>query len=67
LATEQGTADYIRDFVASFDDIDSYLDMIGRENIATLSQSSTSFLLDPYRKWILSPEQIAEHVTELAA
>jgi glutaconate CoA-transferase subunit A len=67
LATEQGTADYIRDFVAPFDDIDSYLDMIGRENIATLSQSSTSFLLDPYRKWILSPEQIAEHAAELAA
>jgi glutaconate CoA-transferase subunit A len=41
--------------------------MIGREKIATLSQSSTSFLLDPYRKWILSPEQIAEHVSELAA
>jgi glutaconate CoA-transferase subunit A len=67
LATEQGTADYIRDFVTPFDDIDSYLDMIGRENIATLSQSSTSFLLDPYRKWILSPEQIAEHAAELAA
>jgi glutaconate CoA-transferase, subunit A len=60
LATEQGTADYIRDFVAPFDDIDSYLDMIGREKIAFLSQSSTSFLLDPYRKWILSAEQISE-------
>ena len=41
--------------------------MIGRDNIATLSQSSTSFLLDPYRQWILSPEQVAERSAELAA
>ena len=42
--------------------------MIGRENIAALSQGSTSFLLDPYRKWILSPEQVAGlTAAELAA
>ena len=31
LATEEGTADYIRDFVESYDDLDSYLDLIGRD------------------------------------
>jgi glutaconate CoA-transferase subunit A len=60
LASEQGTADYIRDYVESFSDIESWLDLIGRDKVAALSQSSTSFLLDPYRQWIWSPEQAAE-------
>ena len=59
LASEQGTADYIRDFVESYADLDSYLDMIGRDKIAALSASVSSFLLDPYRRWILSPEDVA--------
>jgi glutaconate CoA-transferase subunit A len=60
LATEQGTADYIRDFVDSYDDLDSWLDLIGRKNIKALSASSTSFLLDPYRRWILSTDEVAQ-------
>lgn len=60
LATEQGTADYVRDFVTAFKDIDSYLDIIGRDKVAKLQDSSTAFLLDPYRQWILSTAQIAE-------
>lgn len=68
LATEQGTADYIRDFVDSYSDIDSYLDMIGRDKIKTLSASNSSFLLDPYRRWILAPEDVAGlTAAELAA
>jgi glutaconate CoA-transferase subunit A len=67
LASEQGTADYIRDFVEGFSDIESYLDLIGRDKVAALSESSTSFLLDPYRQWILSPQQAAEATAEAAA
>jgi len=68
LASEQGTADYIRDFVESFVDVESYLDLIGRDTVKTLSASSTSFLLDPYRRWILTPRDIAGlSPTELAA
>jgi glutaconate CoA-transferase subunit A len=68
LASEQGTADYLRDFVESFEDIDSYLDMIGREKIRTLSASASRFLLDPYRRWILSAENVASlTLTEFAA
>jgi len=60
LATEEGTAAYIRDFVESFDDAESYLDLIGREKVEALSQNVTSFLLDPYRRWIKTPDEIAE-------
>lgn len=60
LATEGGTAAYIREFVDSYRDLDSYLDVIGRAKVESLSRSVTSFLLDPYRQWILPPEKIAE-------
>ncbi len=59
LATEEGTSAYIRDFVESYDSVESYLGLIGPEKIAALSQSVTSFLLDPYRKWIMTPEEAA--------
>ncbi|WP_428827906.1 CoA transferase subunit A [Azonexus sp. IMCC34842] len=67
LATEQGTADYVSDFVDSYGDIDGYLDLIGRDNIARLSDSATSFLLDPFRQWIKTPEEIAALTAEVAA
>ncbi len=67
LATEQGTADYVRDFVESYGDIDSYLDLIGRDNIARLSDSATSFLLDPFRQWIKTPAEIAALSAEISA
>ena len=60
LATEEGTAAYIRDFVESFDDTGSYLDLIGRRKVEALSRSVTSFLLDPYRQWIKTPEEVAD-------
>ncbi len=60
LASEEGTASYIKRFVDDYDDVDSYLDLIGREKVENLSRSATSFLLDPYRRWILPPEKVAE-------
>jgi len=59
LATEAGTAAYIRDYVDSYGDNPSYLDMIGRERCERLSRSTTSFLLDPYRQWLLPPQDVA--------
>lgn len=60
LATAEGTADYVRDYVEKYSDIDSYLDVIGRDKIAALSNGPTSFLLDPYRQWIMTPQQVAQ-------
>jgi glutaconate CoA-transferase subunit A len=59
LATEDGTAAYLRDYVESYSDIDTYLDLIGRDKVASLSQGPTSFLLDPYRQWILPAEALS--------
>lgn len=60
LATEEGTAAYVRDYVESYDDADSYLDVIGRDVVAKLSQTPTAFLMDPYRQWLKTPEQIKD-------
>jgi glutaconate CoA-transferase subunit A len=68
LATEEGTAAYLHEFVEGYDDLGSYLDLIGRDKAKALSQGSSSFLLDPYRRWILPPEDVAGLVvSELAA
>ncbi len=60
LATEEGTAGYVRDFVRSYGNIDSYLDMIGRDKLAELGNTATGFLLDPYRRWILPADEVAQ-------
>ena len=59
LATEAGTDAYVRDFVHGYRDVASYLDMIGRETCTRLSGTATSFLLDPFRQWLLPAEGTA--------
>ncbi len=58
LATDAGTAAYIRDYVEGYDDIDSYLDLIGRDRCIALQATTTGFLLGPYRQWIMSAAEI---------
>jgi len=67
LSTAEGTADYVRDYVDSYADLDGYLDLIGRANIEALSNSTTSFLLDPFRQWIKTPAEIAALTAEATA
>ena len=52
-------AQYLADYVESYGDRDSYLDLIGRDRLAELARTETAFLLDPYRPWILSPDDVA--------
>src|SRR5262249_6567406 len=59
LGTAKGTADYLHEFVQGYDDIESYLEMIGRARLEQLGRTATGFLLDPYRRWILSAAEIA--------
>lgn len=67
LGTAEGTEAYVRDYVTAYTDLDSYLDIIGRDTVARLSQGSTSFLLDPYRRWIKSPQEVATLIQKEAA
>jgi glutaconate CoA-transferase subunit A len=58
LATVEGTARYLDEFVYSWRSRDEYLDLIGRDLIEQLRHGPTAFLLDPYRQWILSDAEI---------
>ncbi len=58
LATEEGTQEYVRDFVLSYSDRSSYLAMIGEETRERLSRSETSFLLDPFRPWVMTEAEV---------
>ncbi|HIJ61888.1 MAG TPA: CoA transferase subunit A [Rhodospirillaceae bacterium] len=59
LATDEGTASYLQTYVRGYQDLDGYLDMIGRNRVEVLSRSETSFLVDPFRRWIVPPEHLA--------
>lgn len=52
LASEEGTARYLEQFVHGYADLDDYLALIGPELIERLDNGPTRFLLDPYRQWI---------------
>jgi len=58
LRTEEGTQEYIEKFVKSYNTVEEYLDVIGKEKIEKLTNTDTAFLMDPYRKWIKSDEEI---------
>ena len=59
LATVEGTTDYVRDYVEDIADIDTYLDRIGRDTVERLSATATAFLVDPFRQWIKTPDEVA--------
>jgi len=60
LATPEGTEEYLQKYVYSYNTREEYLAMIGKEKIEKLTNTPTAFLMDPYRKWIKSDEEIAE-------
>jgi glutaconate CoA-transferase subunit A len=64
LATEETTQQYLKEYVFSYQSHLDYLDMIGNETREKITQTETSFLMDPYRKWILSADEIAKLVLE---
>lgn len=60
LKTPEGTEEYIDKFVKSYNTREEYLELIGREKIEKLCNNPTTFLMDPYRKWIKSDAEIRE-------
>lgn len=58
LATAEGTARYVQEFVESYADLPAYLDMIGADTRRRLSETATGFLLDPYRQWLVPQEEL---------
>jgi glutaconate CoA-transferase, subunit A len=67
LGKEDETARYLDKYVHGYRTLDEYLDLIGAEKRDSLSHGPTSFLLDPYRPWILPHGEAQALVKEVAA
>lgn len=60
LRTPEGTEEYVKKYVLGYTTREEYLELIGKEKVARLTDTPTAFLMDPYRKWIKSDEEIRE-------
>jgi glutaconate CoA-transferase subunit A len=60
LKTEEGYQEYRQKYVDSYTTVEEYLDMIGKDKIEELTNTPTKFLMDPYRKWIKTDQEIKE-------
>lgn len=58
LKTEAGTQEYIEKFVVPAGPPKALRELIGEEKISELTATPSAFLAAPYRKWILSEEEI---------
>jgi glutaconate CoA-transferase subunit A len=58
LDSAAGTQEYVERFVTGGADRDAYLQLIGDDTRARLEASATSFLFDPYRRWLLPDDAI---------
>lgn len=58
LKTEAGTQEYIEKFIVPAETPKALRELIGEEKISGLTATPSAFLADPYRKWILSEEEI---------
>ncbi|MGM0655630.1 MAG: CoA transferase subunit A [Thermodesulfobacteriota bacterium] len=60
MKTQEDTDEYCAKWVHNWDSHEEYMALIGKEKIEKISQTETAFLMDPYRKWILSDAEIRE-------
>lgn len=60
LKTEEGTQEYIDKYIKSYNTYEEYLEVIGKDSIATVCNTPTAFLMDPYKKWIYSDSEIKD-------
>lgn len=60
MKTEHDTGDFCNQWVNSWNTHEAYMNCIGREKIKKISNTATAFLMDPYRKWIMSDAEINE-------
>lgn len=54
LKTAEGFEQYRREFVDGYETPEQYMSMIGRERIETITRTTTAFLMDPYRRWVVA-------------
>lgn len=64
LKTEEGTREYVEKYVKSYRTREEFLKVIGDEKTKKLRNTNTAFLIDPFRKWFKSDQEIKKLETE---
>ena len=64
LGTAEGTAEFQKKYIDSWQTHEEYLALIGSGTIEKIMKNATTHLMDPYRKWIKSDQEIAELMTQ---
>lgn len=60
MKTDEDTLAFCRQWVHGWHTREDYQTLIGREKIDKITNTTTAFLMDPYRKWIKDDAEIAE-------
>jgi glutaconate CoA-transferase subunit A len=60
MKTEEDTEAFCKTWVHGWNTREEYQALIGPEKIDKITDTATAFLLDPYRKWIKSDEEVEE-------
>ncbi|MCL2026688.1 MAG: hypothetical protein FWG92_07795 [Leptospirales bacterium] len=60
MKTDEGFLEYKTKYIDSYKTSDEYLAVIGNSRLDKIRDTVTAHLMDPYRKWIMSDEQIME-------
>lgn len=64
LASDEGCAKYIEEYIHSWQTHDDFISLIGQAKTEGLLNNVTSHLLDPYRQWIKSDDEVAALMNE---
>jgi len=64
LGTAEGAVEYKAKYVDSWETHEEFLALIGNEKIEKIMTNPTTHLMDPYRKWIKTEEQIKELMSQ---
>jgi glutaconate CoA-transferase subunit A len=64
LGSEEGALEYRAKYVDSWHTHEEYLAVIGQEKIDKIMNNPTTHLMDPYRKWIKTEDEVASLMKE---
>ncbi|HRT27170.1 MAG TPA: CoA-transferase [Syntrophales bacterium] len=64
LGTDEGTREFRAKYIDSWHTHEEYLALIGKVAIEKIMNNATTHLMDPYRKWVKSDEEIKKLMKE---
>lgn len=64
LGTDEGTREFRAKYIDSWHTHEEYLSLIGKAAIEKIMNNATTHLMDPYRKWVKSDEEIKKLMKE---